>query len=82
MQAKPCGRNQKIFKAYKDKSKSWEEDLTKKDLYDSLKRMQNDKYPGNDGFTKEFYETFWNELKEIVVDSVLDNKEKRHLIIY
>ena len=59
MQAKPCGRNQKIFKAYKDKSKSWEGDLT-----------------------KEFYETFWNELKEIVVDSVLDNKEKRHLIIY
>lgn len=52
MQAKPCGRNQKIFKAYKDKSKSWEGDLTKKDLYDSLKRMQKDKSPSNNDFKK------------------------------
>ena len=27
-------------------------------------------------FSKEFYETFWNELKEIFVDSVLEAKEK------
>ena len=43
--------------------------------------MQNDKCPGTDGLTKEFYDTFWNELKEIFVDSVLDAKEKRHLSI-
>ena len=41
--------------------------------------MQNDKSPGNDGLTKEFYETFWNELKEIFVDSVLEAKEKGYL---
>ena len=33
--------------------------------------MQIDKSPGNDRLTKEFCETFWNELKEIFVDSVL-----------
>ena len=27
--------------------------------------MQNNKCPGNDGLTKEFYEIFWNRLKEI-----------------
>ena len=43
--------------------------------------MQNDKYPGNDGLTKEFYETFRNELEEIFVDSVLEVKEKGHLSI-
>ena len=43
--------------------------------------MQNDKSPGNDGSTKEFYETFRNELKEIFVDSVLEAKEKVHLSV-
>ena len=42
--------------------------------------MQNDKSPGNDGLTKELYQTFWNELKEINVDCVLEAKEKGHLI--
>ena len=41
--------------------------------------MENDKSPGNDDLTKEFYETFWNELKEIFADSVLEAKEKGHL---
>ena len=45
-------------------------------LRNSLKSIQNDKSPGNDGLTKEFYVTFWKELKEIFVDSVLEAKEK------
>ena len=28
--------------------------------------MLNDKTPGNDGLSKEFYEAFWNELKDIL----------------
>ena len=38
--------------------------------------MQSDNSPGNDGLTKEFYETFWTELKEIFVDSESEAKEK------
>ena len=33
-------------------------ELTEKDLYHSMKSMKNDKSPGNDGLTKEFYVTF------------------------
>ena len=68
-----------IPKLSEDKRKLCEEDLTEKDLCDSLKSMQNDKSPGNDGLTKEFYETFWNELKETFIDFVSETKEKGHL---
>ena len=41
--------------------------------------MQNGKSLGNDGLTKDFYETFWDGLKEIFVDSVRESKEIGHL---
>ena len=41
--------------------------------------MPNDKSPGNNELRKEFYETFFNELKEIFINSVLETKEKQHL---
>ena len=37
---------------------------------DSTKSMKNDKTPGNDGLTKEFYETFWDELKTLQMESI------------
>ena len=72
-------RHLNIRKRSEDKPKLCEENLVEKDLYDSLKNMQNDKSPGKNGSTKEFYETFWNKLKKIFVDSVLETKEKGHL---
>lgn len=41
---------------------------------------KQDKSPDNEGLTKEFYETFWEELKKIFVDSVKEAKEKGRLI--
>ena len=47
-----------IPKLSKNQSKLCEENVTEKDLYNSLKSMQSDKSPGNDGSAKEFYDTF------------------------
>ena len=47
----------------------------------SLKSIQNNKTPGNDGLTKEFYETFWNEIKHVFLKSLKQAKEKGQLSI-
>ena len=42
----------------------------KLDLFDSMKSMKNKKTPGNKGLTRIFYETFWDELKTPIMESV------------
>ena len=53
-------------------------DLTDKELFDALKGIPNNKSPDNDGLTKEFYETFWDELKDSFINSIKLAYEKRH----
>ena len=51
------------------------------ELLISVKSIQNNKTPGNDGLTKEFYETFWNEIKYVFLKSLKQAKEKGQLSI-
>ena len=43
--------------------------LSEKDLLLVLNSMPNNKSPGNDGLTKEFYEVFWEDLKTPLTSS-------------
>ena len=36
--------------------------------------MENNKSPGNDGLTKEFYCTFWSETKNNFMNSLTESK--------
>ena len=47
-----------------------EGEITESEFLKSLKSMKNDKSPGNDGLTKEFYETFWKEIKTLFSNSI------------
>ena len=60
-----------------------EGDLNELELLKALKSMQNNKSPGNDGLTKEFYETFWNEIKNPFMNSIMEagGKKKRNLVL-
>ena len=40
-------------------------------MKNALKSLNNNKTPGNDGLTKEFYETFWDNLK-LLFKKVID----------
>ena len=46
-----------------EKRELCEGELTEKEVKDALNKMENNKTPGNDGLTKEFFETFWLEIK-------------------
>ena len=43
--------------------------------------MQTNKSPGNNGLTKEFYEGFWDEIKELLIASVTEAKSRGGLSI-
>ena len=44
--------------------------ISETELLKALKYMKNDKSPGNDGITKEFYEFFWDDIKNSLSDSI------------
>ena len=45
----------------------------------ALKSMHNNISPGNDGLTKEFYETFWNKIKHPFMNSIMEARETKKL---
>ena len=46
-----------------------------------MKNMQNNKSPGNDGLTKEFYDGFWDEIKKLLIVSATEAKHRGELSI-
>ena len=45
----------------------------------AIKNMNKNKSPGTDGLTAEFYQYFWQEIKELVHNSLLKAFEKKNL---
>ena len=46
--------------------------LTIKDLASAIKRMNNNKTPGQDGIPVDFYKVFWNTIKECFFQMVME----------
>ena len=44
--------------------------LSVKECFDCLQSFQNNKSPGNDALTVQFYKTFWNSIENLAVDSL------------
>ena len=46
-----------------------------------MRNMENNKSPGNDGLTKEFYESFWDEIIKLLIASATEAKHRSELSI-
>ena len=53
--------------------------LKVEELLKSLTNMENNKSPGNDGLTKEFYVTFWKDIKDSFIKSIKESKRVKML---
>ena len=53
--------------------------ITETNLFESLKKMKNDKAPGPDGLTKEWYFTFWDIIKGDLLNCVREIESKGEL---
>ena len=54
-------------------------DLDETELMKTLKSIQNKKSPGNDGLTKEFCETCWDEIKNPSMNLIMEAREKKEI---
>ena len=54
-----------------------ETEITLKELTNSLEEFENNKTPGCDGLTKEFYVAFWNHLGPILLQTLQFCKEQK-----
>ena len=58
-----------------------EAEITEDNLLVALKSITNNKTPGNDGLSKEFYETFCEDIKDVFINSLKETKIEGSLSI-
>ena len=62
-----------------EQSLSCEGNLTEKEICNSLISFENNKSPGNDGLTKEFYYTIWDDIKDIFMKSLKESEKLKYI---
>ena len=60
---------------------SIEGELSENEILTALKNMKNNKSPGSDGFTSEFYKFFWQDVKHFILRSLNEGYRKGELSI-
>ena len=53
--------------------------LTEYECFEALKEMKNQKSPGSDGITSEFYKKFWDTVKQYYINAINYSYETKHL---
>ena len=62
-----------------EKKKVYDKEISEQEGILAMRSFSNDRSLGNDGLPKEFYETFWEELKQPFMNSLNQAKVSKHL---
>ena len=62
-----------------DERNALEEPITKIELDNALSKMKNNKSPGLDGYSPEFFKRFWPQLGDLFLESINSNFKKGSL---
>ncbi len=54
-----------------DEANFCEQPITETEILSSLKNLHNQKTPGTDGLSADFYKFFWIDIKNLLTDSIL-----------
>ena len=57
-----------------DNYNTCEAEITEDNLLVALRSIPNNKSLGNDGLSKKFYETFWEDIKDVFIKSLKQAK--------
>lgn len=68
-----------IHKLSEDSKIHCEGKMSNAECYNALKELKGNKSPGNDGFTTEFYTTFWPVLGGMLVDALNEGFDRGYL---
>ena len=71
--------NNSIDKISEEQKYNCEGNLTEYECGLSFKNMKNNKRPGSDGITTEFYKIFWNDIKTYLINSLNYSLQNRAL---
>ena len=74
-------QNLEIPRLSNEEQATFEHDLTVQEIKNMLHSFEKDKTPGKNGFTKEFYETFFDLLKQNLLDSYNEAFQKGSLSV-
>ena len=71
--------NNNMNKLDQDNKALCEGQLTENECLNALKDMKNNKSPGSDGLTTEFYKIFWNDIKPYYIKSINHSYQQNNL---
>ena len=70
---------QDLTKLSNEDREQYPDHLSENECFQALKDMKNNKSPGSDGLTTEFYKLFWTDIKKYLISSINYSFDTGHL---